>query len=157
MAVCLLIMHHSLTYPIKAAKNLHYGWPSVCKPENCTFPPHDSERGWRLAICCVFFFRQLLIFTDIWATEDRDVLGVGQLLEQGWVQTCDVISGTFLRLWQMRVFSLLSWPQHLQLQIRPPPLTLPRPHVLATVTFKVFHIWEAISPPLSSPFPPIPC
>lgn len=42
-----------------------------------------------------------------------------------------------------------------------PALTLPWPHVLATVTFKVFHIWEAIPPhpppPLSSPFPPIPC
>lgn len=46
----------------------------------------------------------------------------GRLLEQRRVRTCDVISGTFLCLWQMTVFSPLSWPQHLLLQIHPPPL-----------------------------------
>ena len=46
----------------------------------------------------------------------------GWLLEQRRVRTCDVISGTFLCLWQMTVFSPLSWPQHLLLQIHPPPL-----------------------------------
>lgn len=46
----------------------------------------------------------------------------GGLLEQRRARMCDVISGTFLCLWQMTVFSPLSWPQHLLLQIHPPPL-----------------------------------
>lgn len=61
------------------------------------------------------------VLTVIRATEDGDVLGVRRLLEQRWARTCDVISGTFLCLWQMTVFSPLSWPQHLLLQIHPPP------------------------------------
>lgn len=74
-----------------------------------------------------FFFStsgscSLYALTVIRATEDEDVLGVRRLLEQRRVRTCDVISGTFLCLWQMTVFSPLSWPQHLLLQIHPPPL-----------------------------------
>lgn len=73
-----------------------------------------------------FFFTSqsscsLYALTVIRATEDEDVLGVRRLLEQRQVWTCDVISGTFLCLWQMTVFSPLSWPQHLLLQIHPPP------------------------------------
>lgn len=99
-------------------------------------------------------------FTVIRATEDRDVPGAGAgsyRSRDGGPRMCDAISGTFLRLWQMRVFSPLSWPQHLQLQTRPPLPSLPRPRVLATVTFKVFRIREARrssprpSPPPASP------
>lgn len=94
-------------------------------------------------------------FTVIWATEDRDVPGAGagsyRSGNRG-PRTCDAISGTFLCLWQMRVFSPLSWPQHLRLQTRPPLPTLPRPRVLATVTFKVFRLREATrSSPRPSP------
>lgn len=82
---------------------------------------------WRLATFCIFLplasgSRSLYALTVIWATEDEDVLGVRRLLEQRGVWTCDVISGTFLCLWQMTVFSPLSWPQHLLLQIHPPSL-----------------------------------
>lgn len=62
------------------------------------------------------------VLTVIRATEDEDVLGVQQWFEQRRARICDVISGTFLCLWQMTVFSPLSWPQHLLLQIHPPPL-----------------------------------
>lgn len=68
------------------------------------------------------------------AAEDEDVLGVRQLLEQRRVWACDVISGSFLCLWQMTVFSPLSWPQHLLLQIHPP-----SPHCLGLMSWQLSH------------------
>lgn len=64
--------------------------------------------------------RQSLAMCWLSSAEDGDVRGVRQSSRQA--RMCDAISGTFLRLWQMTVFSPLSWPQHLLLQIHPPPL-----------------------------------
>ena len=128
MAHCLLIIHHSLTSHIKQLRscimddhlfvNLRTACSRFVTARDLTigrffphfFPPPAS-------VCC-----SLCTCTVIRATEDGDVLGVRGLLEQKRVWTCDVRPGTFLCLWQMTVFSPLSWPQHLLLQVHPPPL-----------------------------------
>lgn len=127
MALCLLIMHHSLTSPIKQLRScimddhLFVNLRTPCSQ-------FVTVREMKISHFLHFFFFftsgscSLYAFTVIRTTEDEAVLGVRQLLEQGWVWTCDVISGNFLCLWQMTVFSPLSWPQHLLLQIHPPPL-----------------------------------